>query len=279
MASENMRAALEERKAYLRAELARTEALLSSGARPEPREDEALGPSEPVLVSVPRFTGEGCTGCRVCTTSCHFGAIIAMGRTVTVNEKLCKGCGRCVAACPAGALAEAKVEVGTTSLFEAGRLALLEGRMAIGDIRSTAVIETAKRRASRLGAELQIRDCPPGVSCPATHSIAGADYVILVAEPTEFSRHDLEAALRLVADRGMKAGVVINKYGFGDTDIEGLCLKYGIPVIGRLAFTRERASSGAAGRLWTDDPELMKEMERILAAAVAAHAIPAGDRR
>lgn len=240
---------------------------------------ESLGPSEPVLVSVPRFTGEGCTGCRVCTKSCHFGAIIVMGRTVTVNEKLCKGCGRCVEACPAGALDEVEVEVGTTSLFKAGRLALLEGRMAIGDIRSTAVIEAAKRRASRVGAELQIRDCPPGVSCPATHAIEGADFVILVAEPTEFSRHDLEAALRLVRDRGMKAGVVINKDGFGDADIEGLCERYGIPVIGRLAFTRERASSGAAARLWTDDPELMGEMEGILAAAMAAEPQPVGGAR
>lgn len=42
-ASANMRAALEERKAYLRAELARTEALLSDEPRPEPREGGDFG--------------------------------------------------------------------------------------------------------------------------------------------------------------------------------------------------------------------------------------------
>jgi MinD superfamily P-loop ATPase len=242
-------------------------------------DSEAIGPREAVLVSVPRFTGTGCTGCRTCAASCHFGAIIAIGRTVTVNDKLCKGCGRCVAACPAGALAETEVEVGATSLFRSGALDLLEGRMAIGDIRSTAVIEAAKRRASRAGAELQVRDCPPGVSCPATHAIEGADYVILVAEPTEFSRHDLEAALRLVSGRGMQAGVVINKDGFGTADVAELCGRYGIPVIGRLAFTRERAASGAAAKLWADDPELMGGMEGILAAAMAAAPQPAGGER
>lgn len=242
-------------------------------------EAEPVGEEEPILVPIPRFEGEACTGCKRCAQVCRFGAIMAIGRTVTVNDKLCKGCGRCVNVCPAASLKEMMAEVGTVTHYRSENLDLLEGRMAIGDIRSTAVIEAAKRRALCLEAELQIRDCPPGVSCPATHAIEGADFVILVAEPTDFSRHDLEAALKLVRDRGLEAGVVINKDGFGSADITGLCGSYGVSVIGRLAFTRERASSGAAARLWRDDAEFMREMTAILEAAMPALALREGGSR
>lgn len=236
---------------------------------------ERIGGPEPVSIPIPRFAQEPCVGCGACAKACRFGAIFAIGRSVVVNDKLCKGCGRCVAVCPAGALAESEIQVGTTSLFRAKELELLEGRMVIGDIRSTAVIEAAKRRAARLDVALQVRDCPPGVSCPATHALEGADYVVLIAEPTEFSRHDLRAALRLVRARGMKAGVVVNKEGFGNADIERLCAEYGVPVVARLPFTKERAVSGAAARLWEGDHDLMHELEKILVTALAK-AIPEG---
>jgi MinD superfamily P-loop ATPase len=242
------------------------------------REAEAVGELEAVRVPVPSFEAGRCSGCGACARVCRFGAIVAIGASVTVNERLCKGCGRCEAACPSGALSEKMMEVGTTAAFRSDGLGLFEGRLAVGDIRSTAVIEAAKRRSASAAAGIQIRDCPPGVSCPATHAIEGADYAILVAEPTEFSRHDLEAALRLVRDRGMRAGTVINKDGFGNADIEGLCALYGVPIIGRLAFTRERAASGAVARLWRDDSAVMREAERILRIALSDAAPGAGGR-
>jgi len=110
---------------------------------------------------------------------------------------------------------------------------------------------------------------PPGVSCPATHSLEGADYIILVAEPTEFSIHDLGAAMKLVRDRGVPAGVVINKDGFGTADVAGFCASEGVPVIGRIGFLRERAATGAMASLWLQDPLIMDEMDRILAQAMA----------
>lgn len=238
-----------------------------------------VGEPESVFVRVPRIEGNRCSGCGLCARSCRFGAIVAIDRTITVNAEACKGCGRCVAVCPAGALVETSVKVGETSLFRPSGPELLEGRMAVGDIRSTAVIEEAKRRAASLGPEVQVRDCPPGVSCPATHAIEGADYVVLVAEPTEFSRHDLEAAIRLVKESGLAAGVVINKNGFGKADIAGLCKEYGIPIIGRLAFTRERAVSGATARLWAEDGEFMAEAGNILEIATAGAEARRGNAR
>lgn len=224
----------------------------------------ALGMPIPVSVAVPRFHEDSCTGCRLCGQACRFGAIVAIGKSVTINNQLCKGCGRCVAVCLTAALSEVEIEVGKTTHYRAGALDIVEGRMAIGDIRSTAVIEAAKQRVAEIGAAVQIRDCPPGVSCPATHAVEGADYIVLVAEPTEFSLHDLKAAIELARGRRIPTGVVINKDGFGDAEVEAFCELHETPVIGRIAFNRERAASGAAGRLWEDDPGYMGEMERIL---------------
>ena len=221
-----------------------------------------------VMVAIPRFVEGQCTGCGLCAKSCRFGAILAIGGVVTIDERICKGCGRCVALCPAKAFDEVGFEVGATRLYRSSSLGILEGRMAVGDIRSISVIEATKNKAKKELARVHIRDCPPGVSCPATHAIEGADYVVLVAEPTEFSLHDLSATVELVKGLGLPGGVVVNKDGFGKADIDLLCEAWGLPVIGRVAFNQARAASGAAGRLWEDDRAFMKEIDRVLAIAL-----------
>ncbi|MDX9826982.1 MAG: P-loop NTPase [Spirochaetia bacterium] len=218
----------------------------------------------PVCLQVPFLVSERCSGCGACAKACHFGAIVVVGGVVTIDQKICKGCGRCVSVCREKALEEREIVVGQTKLMKSGDLDILEGRMNVGDIRSTTVIEATKARASFLKNEVEVRDCPPGVSCPATHAVEGADYVVLVAEPTAFSLHDLNAAIGLVQGQGLKAGVVINKYGFGDADIESLCEEKSIPVIGKIEFNRQRASSGASGKLWMDDHTFMDHITSML---------------
>jgi MinD superfamily P-loop ATPase len=221
--------------------------------------------ARPVHVLVPGLMESQCTGCGLCASSCRFGAISAIGGVVTIDQNVCKGCGRCVSVCPVSALVEQPMIVGETTIQEADSLRILEGCMAIGDIRSTAVIEATKKQAAAIaGITLELRDCPPGVSCPATHSIEGSSYVVLIAEPTEFSIHDLQAAIQLTRSRNIPTGVVINKEGFGTADIEGFCKHEGIPVIGHLAFNRNRAIQGAGASLWSGDLIAEHEMARIL---------------
>lgn len=258
-----------------------------------------------VTVKVPRLTEDRCTGCGLCAKACRVGAILVIGGVVTIDKNVCKGCGRCVNACPRGALTEEDLRVGQTSVLSDGRLLLLEGRMDVGDIRSTSVIGAAKRRAGTVAGTwhhtvagngapmaatvtdrgatvkpretIQIRDCPPGVSCPATHAIEGADYIVLVGEPTEFSMHDLGAAITLARSRSVPIGIVVNKDGFGSADIDGFCRDHDVPIIGRIAFRRDRAAAGAAARLWTDDPDIDTTMDVILDTVLAAvSGVPGG---
>ncbi|MBL8966538.1 MAG: hypothetical protein JNG85_05960, partial [Spirochaetaceae bacterium] len=106
--------------------------------------------------------------------------------------------------------------------------------------------------------------------CPAVHALAGADYLVLVAEPTEFSLHDIGVAIGLAKELRLPAGVLVNKDGFGDADVDRFCAERGLPVIGRIAFDRERARSGAAGKLWHEDRAFMESMEAVIETAVEA---------
>ena len=226
-------------------------------------EARAAGEVESAAVDVPTLVPGLCTGCGLCSRVCRFGALVAIGTVVTIDRAVCKGCGRCSAVCPSDALVEESVTVGTVSRYRAGDLELVEGRLVVGDIRATSVIEAAKR-ASEASGDVHVRDCPPGVTCPTVHSLSGADYVILVAEPTAFSLHDLSAAVRLVRSRGTPAGIIVNKDGFGSADVDGFSARQGVPVIGRIPFSRARAVSGARGRLWEGDAQAEREIGRLV---------------
>lgn len=220
------------------------------------------GSPRAVTVAVPRVDAGRCTGCGLCAKVCRFGAIVAIGGVVTIDQAVCKGCGRCVDLCPAGALTETDYVVGTASRHGDGDLELMEGRLVVGDIRAVSVIEAVKGEAETVDA-IQVRDCPPGVSCPAVHALEGADYAILVAEPTAFSLHDLDAAVRLVKGQGIPAGIVVNKDGFGTADLDAFAGRHGLPILERIAFSRDRARAGAAGRLWSEDPEAAAAFDRL----------------
>ena len=229
------------------------------GYFPEARLAEA---PRAVTVAVPRVDAGRCSGCGLCARVCRFGAIVILGGVVTIDEAVCKGCGRCTALCPAGALSEADHVVGTASRHASGDLEVLEGRLVVGDIRAVSVIEAVKRQAAGIPA-LRIRDCPPGVSCPAVHALEGADFAVLVAEPTAFSLHDLDAAVRLVKSQGIPAGIVVNKDGFGTADLESFAESRGLPILERIGFSRDRARAGAAGRLWDRDPDAREAVDRL----------------
>jgi len=56
---------------------------------------------EPLVAVVDR---DLCSGCRVCTGICPYGAIELVEGRARVNELLCEGCGACVVACPSRAI-------------------------------------------------------------------------------------------------------------------------------------------------------------------------------
>jgi MinD superfamily P-loop ATPase len=87
--------------------------------------------------------------------------------------------------------------------------------MDIGAENSGKLVARVKQEArSQAGAEQKdfiLVDGAPGIGCPVTSSIAGADYVILVTEPTVSGIFDLKRIYEVIQEFRIKTGAVINK--------------------------------------------------------------------
>ncbi len=56
-----------------------------------------------------------------------------------------------------------------------------------------------------------IVDGSPGIGCPVIASLAGADLVLAVTEPTVSGRHDLDRVLQVVRQFRLPYAVCVNK--------------------------------------------------------------------
>ena len=75
----------------------------------------------------------------------------------------------------------------------------------------TLVRNEARSVAEERGLPLVIVDGSPGIGCPVISSLAGADLVLAVTEPTVSGRHDLDRVLQVVRQFRLRFAVCINK--------------------------------------------------------------------
>lgn len=229
----------------------------------------AVGERRIVNVPVPAVDQDACDSCGLCARACRFGAILVLPGVTQIDTTLCKGCGRCARVCPRNALLERPVEAGSVQVYGNGPLTIVEGRLRPGDVRTTAVIDAAISVASELSASLEIRDCPPGATCPLTRSLRGADYAVLVAEPSAYSAHDLVAAARVVREMGLPGGIVVNKAGALSPELDAAIAGSGLALLGSVPFDRTLARDGADAKPWRADGPAGSAVRSVLEAATA----------
>jgi MinD superfamily P-loop ATPase len=80
----------------------------------------------------------------------------------------------------------------------------------------------------------------------------GVNFVLLVTEPTPFELHDLRLAVEFARELNIPAGVVINRDGSGDAQVDEFCQAEGVPVLMRVSFERAIAEGVARGRSLAD---------------------------
>ena len=80
-------------------------------------------------------------------------------------------------------------------------------------------------------------------------SVRGADFVLLVTEPTPFGLNDLKLAVEMVRAMKLPLGVVINRAGSGDHQTREYCRLQGIDILSEIPDDRRIAEAYSRGVL------------------------------
>ena len=204
--------------------------------------------SQDAALPIPAINEALCTHCGVCAEVCQYQALAVTGQRVLVFPEMCHGCGSCALNCPSDAIREVPHAVGT---LESGTtpegIRFARGVLNVGEALAVPVIRQLRASHAALPGETIVIDVPPGTSCPVVEAVRGADFVILVTEPTPFGLHDLQLAHELTSELGLPAGVVINRDGIGDQRVDEFCAREGLPVLLRIPLDREIAAGIARG--------------------------------
>ena len=200
-----------------------------------------------VTISVPEVDTEKCDGCGKCGQLCQYSAIICLKDTVMTFEQLCHSCGGCMAICPQAAIKEKQRKIGISEFGKADGVYYGAGKLDIGAIQSPALIKHVRRKAINNGTV--IIDVPPGTSCPVIEAVNGADFVLLVTEPTPFGLNDLKLAVGMVRELKLPFAVVINRSGLGDKRVHQYCLHESIRIILELPDDRRIAEAYSVGKM------------------------------
>ncbi len=184
----------------------------------------------------------GCISCGLCEEMCRYNAIHHDDLDVfTVDPIRCEGCKVCVTFCPEETISFPEKHCGRWFVSTTRFGTMVHARLFPGEENSGRLVALLKQEAKKLAKEKKI-DCilsdgVPGVGCPVISSLSGADFVVIVTEPTPSGRHDLERVAALCRHFRTRAGIIINKFDLNDEqsgNIEDYCRDNGYPLLAKL---------------------------------------------
>ena len=152
--------------------------------------------------------------------------------------------------CPAGAITAKQRQIGSVDLGSADGVQFAQGRLNIGDIHTPGLIRHVKQHAARQGHV--IIDAPPGTSCPVIEAVKGADFVLLVTEPTPFGLNDLRLAVGMVRELKLPFAVAINRSDLGDDQVKRYCDQEKIEIVLEIPDDRRIAEVYSVGEMIVD---------------------------
>jgi len=215
-----------------------------------------------VYTPVPKIDEEKCNFCKKCAENCRFKAIAVIKKTVLTFPELCHSCGGCMEVCPGKAITETGRELGVIEIGHRNGLAFVHGRLRVGEAMSPPLIREVR---SHTGTDqLTIIDAPPGTSCPVIAAMKGADFVLMVTEPTPFGLHDLKLAVEAVKLLEIPRGLVINRSDIGNDGVRTYAKMENLPVLMEIPFDRNIAEAYSKGKLIVEEMPEWKERFRKL---------------
>ncbi len=158
-----------------------------------------------------------CIKCGDCANVCRFDAIPIIDGKYIVDALSCEGCGYCARICPVNAITNESLNVGKwfISNIKTGT-SMVHARLGIGADNSGKLVAKVKNEAKSLAKakskKYVLVDGSPGIGCPVVSSLSGANFVVLVTEPSISGLHDLKRIYELVKKFKIRAACIINKY-------------------------------------------------------------------
>lgn len=220
-----------------------------------------------ISLPIPEVEEPRCSGCGKCREVCAFNAITMIADVPLIFPELCHSCGACGLVCPEAAIREVPKSIGSLESGQSGELALIGGRLRIGEPKSPPLIRALLGKAP--ACDWVIVDAPPGTSCPAIAALHGADAALLVTEPTPFGLNDLQLAVGMVRTLGIPFGVLVNRAGLGDEAVYSWCRDENIPILMSIPFSIEIAQHYAQGLTLLDLAPAWKDSMYYLAETLA----------
>ena len=205
---------------------------------------------ENITTPVPQVNEDKCTLCGKCAEICQYKAIVVIGETVLTFHELCHSCGGCMEVCPENAITKIGRDLGVIERGHRNGLEFLHGRLRVGEAMSPPLIREV--RSYTRPDSLTIIDAPPGTSCPVIAAIKGADFVLMVTEPTPFGLYDLKLAVGAVKILGIPCGLVINRADMGDDKVKEYAHDNDLPILMEIPFDRSIAEAYSRGKALVD---------------------------
>lgn len=223
---------------------------------------------------IPRVDLKACIACGRCAEVCQFNAIAVVGENVLVFPELCHACGSCTLNCPTDAITEVLDVTGAIERGSNGSIEFAQGILNVGEAMAVPVISQLKRWVIPPAASDRpvILDAPPGNACPVVEVMHGADFVLLVTEPTPFGLHDLKQAVEVArGEMGLPVGVIVNREGVGDRGVDTYCESEDVPILMRIPIERRIAEAYSDGVPLVEALPAYRERFRSLYTDIVAH--------
>ncbi len=205
-----------------------------------------------------------CIDCGLCRDLCRFDAINSKYQISTLS---CEGCGFCAEVCPVEAISMSERPSGrwfaSMSDQDGKMVPLFYAELRPGEENSGKLVaqvkSSARQKALEEGYSLLISDGSPGIGCPVISSLVEANLVVIVAEPSVSGFHDLKRVRELLALRGVRSILLINKWDLNPEASEAMekwAQECDIPCAGRLPYSSELAAAVAVGEVPVSRKEL-----------------------